>query len=108
MEYYTYKATVERVIDGDTIQVLVDLGFKIFMSHRFRLVGVYAAERGETKYGVHIDYAKQLLPVGEKITIKTVRDSADKYGRYLATVFKDNVNINESIQTLIGEKHGNF
>ena len=41
---YTYEAQVTRVVDGDTIDALVDLGFDIHKSIRIRLVGMNAPE----------------------------------------------------------------
>jgi micrococcal nuclease len=108
MEPYVYKAVVERVIDGDTVQLSIDLGFDIKKSHKFRLKNVWAAERGEMNYGLHSSYTKQLLPVNTQIIVKTFKDASDKYGRYIGEIYIDKQNINESIQTLIGEKSGNI
>lgn len=108
MEPYVYKATVERVVDGDTVQLLIDLGFDIKKSHRFRLRDVWAAERGEMDYSLHTAYAKQLLPVNTQVIVKTAKDSTDRYGRYIGVIYINDKNINESIQALIGEKSGNI
>ena len=42
--YYTYKAKLKRVIDGDTVDLVVDAGFYISVHQRFRLKGIDAPE----------------------------------------------------------------
>jgi len=44
MSHYIYKASVAKVIDGDTVDLIVDLGFHVFIKERFRLVGVSVPE----------------------------------------------------------------
>ena len=90
---WTYKANVQRVIDGDTLQVSVDLGFYHSLVMRVRLLGIDTPET----YGVKKDseeYAKgmeaknrvqELLDlVGGNVLIKT--EKAGKFGRWLADV----------------------
>ena len=91
---YTYKAKVGRVIDGDTVVLEIDLGFKIFHIMSCRLVGVNAPELNAKDEVVKLaaveskEYLMSLLPVGKEITIKSTR--LDKYGR--ALVWMDGVN----------------
>ena len=91
---YTYKAQVARVIDGDTVVLEIDLGFKIFHVMSCRLVGVNAPELNAKDEAVKLaaveskEYLMSLLPVGKEITIKSTR--LDKYGR--ALVWMDGVN----------------
>lgn len=92
---YHYKARLVRVIDGDTIEVDVDLGFHIWCRLTLRLAGINAPEkRGETKdagmaSSMHL---ASLLGSGELeiITHKT----KEKYGRFLADVFVNGVDVN--------------
>jgi hypothetical protein len=84
---YTYQCFVERVIDGDTLKVEIDLGFK----HRFRLTlrlrGIDAFEM-DTAAGKRAKaFVERALHRAPFVTIKSTRD--DKYGRYLADVFYD-------------------
>ena len=63
MNPFIYKATVERVVDGDTIDVMLDLGFSIYQKGRVRLTGIDTPEsrtrdKVEKKYGLA---AKQFL-----------------------------------------------
>ena len=86
---FKYYATVLRVVDGDTIDVMVDLGMGVHRKERLRFSRINAWElRGEFKLKGQL--AKQrvmdLLPVGEKIIVETIKDKRGKYGRYLAEI----------------------
>jgi len=90
---YTYTAKVVKVVDGDTVDLDVDLGFGMRATERFRLYGINAWERrGEDrKRGIAATIAlSQMLEDarGEdfKITIETHKDKKEKYGRYLVTL----------------------
>lgn len=90
---FTYKAKVMRVIDGDTLEVALDLGFNISFTEKLRLFNINAPEL-KTEEGVKArDFLLYLLGDGN-ITVNTIKDRKGKYGRYLAILFKDNVNIN--------------
>lgn len=83
---YTYKAQVLNVVDGDTIDVIIDLGFKLTMQQRLRLARVDTPERGREGY----DEAKSFVQsmVGNKlVTVQTKKVS--KWGYYLAEVHDD-------------------
>lgn len=84
---FEYYATVLKVIDGDTVDFDVDLGFDVHMNMRVRLAGIDAPEM-RTKDGmVSRSWLILKLPVGSKFLIRTDKDRKEKYGRYLATVF---------------------
>jgi micrococcal nuclease len=96
---YEYFVEVKKVVDGDTIDVVVDLGFGVLKKERVRLVGVNAPETNsknpkerEAGLATKMFVAKQLgLPPAEsrfaKVKIQSEKpDPADKYGRYLARV----------------------
>lgn len=93
---FVYSAKPLRVIDGDTIDFKVDLGFRVFVDIRVRLAGVDAPElRGETfaaGYNAR-DFVRQwIYPEGPgsvppDVTIATQKDPGDKYGRWLARVW---------------------
>jgi micrococcal nuclease len=90
---WTYKATVDRVIDGDTVDVLADLGFGISHKIRLRLARVDAPET-DTPDGKRV---KQLvmdtLPKGTSCLITTAK--GDKYGRWIAELRVGQVNISD-------------
>ena len=49
---YEYKATVDRVVDGDTVDFIVDLGFSVKIKIRTRLAGVDTPERGQKDFPI--------------------------------------------------------
>lgn len=102
---YEYKAIVKRIIDGDSLVLDIDLGFYIFMNEtKIRLYGLDTPEMNSEDPLLRLQavlatrYLFDNLQIGDKITIKTVLDKREKYGRLLATVFtKDGLNINEGL-----------
>jgi micrococcal nuclease len=86
MSYVYRHVTVERVIDGDTVCMVVDLGNKITWRENFRLMGIDTPERGQDGYVEATDYLKRLLllPLARIETHKP-----DKFGRWLADIYLD-------------------
>jgi len=89
---YVYSAVVKRIVDGDTFDLEVDLGFNIKNCQRFRLIGIDTAEtwRPKTKEEKqHGEFAtarvRQLMPEGSTVVIKSEKD-AGIYNRYSAVV----------------------
>jgi len=86
-EYHVKK--VNNVVDGDTIDVEIDLGFDISFSSRVRLAGIDTPESRtkdltEKKFGIAAkDFVKGLLPIGSAQIIKTHKDETGKFGRIL-------------------------
>lgn len=108
---YVYQATIERVVDGDTVDVLFDLGFGNYRRERLRLNRIDAWERRgeEREKGIEAtDYLTELIE-GERVTIQTVKDKKGKYGRYLAeiwtTLLGGVINVNDA---LVSEGHAEF
>jgi micrococcal nuclease len=101
-EYYVRK--VENVVDGDTIDVLIDLGFDILFASRVRLAGIDTPESrtkdlAEKALGLEAkDYLKKALKDAKSVVIKTEKmDSSEKYGRILGWVYinGDTVSLND-------------
>ncbi|WP_205648925.1 thermonuclease family protein [Acuticoccus kandeliae] len=89
-DLYTYRATVTRVIDGDTVVADIDLGFHVWKhGERLRLYGIDTPEiRGETRQeGLRAAEALRELVEGKDVLLCTVKDCADGFGRYLARIF---------------------
>jgi len=80
---YQYKARVTNVVDGDTIDALVDLGFKVQVMQRLRLTRVDTPERTQANYQTAKDFVKDLVE-GKEVTITTHKVS--KWGYFLADV----------------------
>lgn len=86
---YHYRATVEKVVDGDTIDLHIDLGFDIGYNLRVRLYGVNTPEKvGATKVAglAATKFTKDAVE-GKSVTIQTFLDKTEKFGRILARVF---------------------
>jgi len=101
-EYYVRK--VENVVDGDTIDVLIDLGFDILFQSRVRLAGIDTPESrtkdlAEKALGLESkEYLKKALKDAKSVVIKTEKmDSSEKYGRILGWVYinGDTVSLND-------------
>ncbi|NOY61786.1 MAG: thermonuclease family protein [Gammaproteobacteria bacterium] len=99
-DLYTYKAKITSVYDGDTVTANVDLGFKTWAhGEKIRLYRINTPEvRGvERPQGlISRDWLREKL-MDKEVLIRTVRDKKGKYGRYLAEIFLDGVNINEQL-----------
>ena len=101
---YEYGCTVEREVDGDTIDVVLDLGFDIRFKSRVRLYGIDTPEsrtrdKDEKVRGkMAAAFLKEAVDNGAKVVIETkLKDSRGKYGRVLGNVVVDGVNINEAL-----------
>ena len=91
-EYYVRK--VENIVDGDTIDVLIDLGFDILFQSRVRLAGIDTPEsrtsdKAEKVLGLESkEYLKKQLKDAKSVVIKTEKmDSSEKYGRILGWIY---------------------
>ena len=87
---YEYKCTIVKVIDGDTVDVDIDIGFGVWLKkQRIRLYGIDTPESRtrdleEKKYGlIAKEFVEASLPVGSTRTLTTVKDKTGKYGRIL-------------------------
>ena len=87
---YEYSCKIVRVVDGDTVDVDIDLGFGVWMhKERIRLHGIDTPESRtrdstEKKFGyLAKEMIESFLPVGSIQTLVTVKDKAGKFGRIL-------------------------
>lgn len=91
MNLYTYRAQVLRVVDGDTLDLMVSLGFDVHHKARVRLAGINTPESYGPTACDEGRAAKQfltdLLPVNTTVVVKTSKDRKEKYGRFLAEVY---------------------
>lgn len=95
---YTYRAFVSRVYDGDTVTVDIDLGFSVVLKDQtVRLYRINAPEmRGSSAdKGVASRDALREKVLGKWITLRTVKDSKEKYGRWLGDLWIDSVCVND-------------
>ena len=111
MDKYIYRAKLDRVVDGDTIDAMIDVGFNIWVKKRIRYMGVDAWESRtrdleEKKMGLAAKARnKELL---EKVSAKSgyfrlKSHGVGKYGRVLGEIFIQDIegkqyNINEQLK----------
>lgn len=92
---YEYKAMVIKIIDGDTLHLNIDLGFNVNYTNQIvRLARINCPELS-TDIGKQVKDIVSKLLLNKQVIIKTIKDNKDKYGRYLAEVYLDNLNIND-------------
>ena len=100
---YLYHATYLKNYDGDTIDLIVDLGFNVKVTIRVRLLNVDTPElRGvdeaEKARGLRAkEFACQFLS-GEDVIVKTYKDKKGKYGRWLAELWVGTRSLAEALQ----------
>jgi micrococcal nuclease len=101
---YQYKCEVNRVVDGDTIDVTLDLGFSILHKCRVRLYGIDTPESRtkdldeKARGKLAAKFLEDSIKSGKEILLKSeLKDSKGKYGRVLGSIFVDNLNINEAM-----------
>lgn len=101
---YTYKATLVRLIDGDTLDVSIDLGFDISISQRVKLYGIATPDSKssnlETKERGLEAKARLMELLTKTFVIKSVLNKRGKYGRIMGIIlvtdkFGDQVNLND-------------
>jgi len=109
---YTYKAKLMRVVDGDTVDAEIDLGFGVFMKQRIRLYGINTPESRtrdlEEKERGLAAKARLVEILGKEFIIETILNKRGKFGRILGTLHtivqegEESININ---QKLVEEGH---
>ena len=107
---YNYRCRITRVIDGDTVDCVIDVGFGLQSTHRLRLMGINAPEvKGESKGAGHAatEHLKTLLEQSTDSDgyhlIHTEKD--DAFGRYLALIYMDQSASDTVNQRMIRDGH---
>lgn len=92
---FFYSAKVLDVIDGDTLDLIVDLGFDVHFRIRVRLNGINTPEsrtsdKAEKELGLQAKaYTKDWTTRHSTVFVKTVKDKKEKFGRILAEIYSD-------------------
>ena len=90
---YIYKAELIRVIDGDTVELMIDQGFSNFTKQTMRLYGIDAPEMNTAEGKEAKAWLREVLQPLEAIYIETLQHKTkakrDKYGRFLAVLYSD-------------------
>lgn len=99
---YEYKVKIRRIVDGDTVDVDIDLGFDTILSkQRIRLYGIDTPEsrtrdKEEKFYGkLSAKFLKEQCKNSSEIFLKTYLDKKGKFGRILGELIVEGVNINK-------------
>tara|TARA_R100000008_G_scaffold86663_1_gene80731 strand:- start:6822 stop:7181 length:360 start_codon:yes stop_codon:yes gene_type:complete len=109
---YEYKAKVTKVVDGDTVDALIDCGFSVFTHQRIRLLGINAPEsrtrdKKEKKRGLAAKARlKELIREGRgRFLVRTFMDKRGKYGRLLGVLYNPEVSELSFNDMLVSEGH---
>jgi micrococcal nuclease len=109
---YQYKAKLIKVVDGDTVDALIDCGFSTFKKERIRLHGINAPEsrtrdKKEKKRGLAAKARlKELIKEGKnEFMVETTVDKKGKYGRLLGELFNSSGAGTSYNETLVEEGH---
>jgi len=102
---FSYRvAEVTKIVDGDTIDVIIDLGFDIMYRSRVRLFGIDTPESRTRNTEEKVrgllskNFLKEHLKSSKKIVIKTHKgEETGKFGRILGEIFIDGININQKM-----------
>ncbi|WP_339734442.1 thermonuclease family protein [uncultured Sunxiuqinia sp.] len=93
---YQYQAEIQRIVDGDTYDIDIDLGLSVWVrNERVRLYGVdtpevYGVKRDSEEYLLGVaasGFVKSLVKKGTLAIVETIKDSKGKYGRYLVVLY---------------------
>lgn len=107
---YVYRATVTNIVDGDTIDVLIDVGFGIYVTKRLRflLIDTWEKRGVEKEQGLlATERLTELVNDAEKVYIQTIMDAEGKYGRVLAWIWTEKEDLLLSVnEVLLDEGHG--
>jgi micrococcal nuclease len=109
---YEYRCKVVHIVDGDTVDVDIDLGFGVWMKkQRIRMYGIDTPESRtrdlvEKKYGLAAkEFLTGMLNDKAGITLKTHKDKEGKFGRILGELWRTTDFADKSINEYMIEKH---
>lgn len=95
---YEYAARALRIIDGDTLILDVDLGFDVHIQQHVRLLGINCPEHGTIAGDDATAFTRDWIQQhGPDLTVRTVRDKREKFGRMLATVVASSRTLNQDL-----------
>ena len=92
---FEYKATVDYVVDGDTVEVTIALGFKITTKQRIRLSGIDTPEKGKPGY---TEAKEHLISTLLNKTVTILSTKVSKWGYYLGNFYtEDGLHVNQQM-----------
>lgn len=106
---YEYRCKIVHIVDGDTVDVDIDLGFGVWLhKERVRLFGIDTPESRtrdleEKKYGLAAKaFVEKHMPLNSMQILRTEKDKTGKFGRILGAFV---VNGNQNLNELMIQKH---
>jgi micrococcal nuclease len=88
---YTYKAKLVRVINGDTLDIEIDLGFDIIIKQRLKLYGIDTPDSRSTNVDIKqkgLDVKQRLMDLlNKEFKVETILNKRGKYGRILGKIY---------------------
>ena len=100
---YEYSCEIDRVVDGDTVDVIIDLGFKIFHKARVRMYGIDTPESRtrdldeKARGKLAGKYLSDAILHADNLLIQTKLDKKGKFGRVLGVIVADGVDLNQAM-----------
>ena len=100
---YEYKCNVTRIVDGDTVDAEIDLGFDIVFKSRIRLYGIDTPEsrtsnKDEKARGkLAAKFLSDSILHADNIVVQTKLDKKGKFGRVLGVIVADDVDLNQAL-----------
>ena len=101
---YEYKCEVTRVVDGDTCDCILDLGFSIMHKCRVRLYGINTPESRtrdldeKARGKLASKFLQESIDSGKEIILRSeLKDSKGKYGRVLGSIIVDGLDVNKAM-----------
>ncbi len=100
---YEYRCTVTRIVDGDTVDAEIDLGFDIVFKSRIRLFGVDTPESRtrdldeKARGKLASAFLKDKIDNAEFVKVQTKLDKKGKFGRVLGVIVADDLDLNQEM-----------
>lgn len=96
---FQYNSVITNIHDGDTITLQIDLGFRVTYKTPVRFNGINAPELSTPEGKIALAFLETLIKVGDPIIVKTFKNPTDKYGRWLADLYRpvDTISLNQQM-----------
>lgn len=88
-----FQATVVRWVDGDTVDLSMDQGLRVYRHDRFRVYGIDTPERGQPNHDEATAFMSLHAPAGSTQLVRIWKNKEDKYGRWLIEIFPTDLDI---------------
>lgn len=99
---YRYRAQLVRIVDADTVDLVIDLGLRVSVEARVRLAGLNAPEADTETGAAAVGFVQNWFAQHSDLVIETSkdrhdRDETEKYGRWLASIHSGVANLNDAL-----------